>query len=88
MEARFKKIINPADASFIVKTDDIPAKNPWHYHPEIELLFLSTQKEQDLSVTVSTILPMAKFFCSAKIYHIACSATNSFMNCTTLKYRR
>lgn len=44
MEARFKKIINPADASFIVKTDDIPAKNPWHYHPEIELLFFVNAK--------------------------------------------
>jgi len=44
MEARLKKIINPADSSFIVKTDDIPAKNPWHYHPEFELLFFVNAK--------------------------------------------
>lgn len=39
MEATFIKIINPTDASFVIKTDDIPFKNPWHYHPECEILF-------------------------------------------------
>ncbi len=33
------KIIPPTDASFILKGDPIPWDNPWHYHPEIELIF-------------------------------------------------
>ena len=42
MEAKFKKIINPADACFLVKIDEIPAPpaNLWHYHPEFELVFI------------------------------------------------
>ncbi len=39
MEATFIKIINPADASFVIKTDDIPPKNLWHYHPELEIIY-------------------------------------------------
>ena len=39
MEATFIKIINPADASFVIKTDDIPPKNLWHYHPEFEIIY-------------------------------------------------
>jgi len=44
MEATYRKIIQPADSSFIVKTDDIPAKNSWHYHPECEILFFLEAK--------------------------------------------
>jgi AraC-like DNA-binding protein len=40
MEAKFIKIINPADASFVIKTDDIPPKNLWHYHPEFEIIYV------------------------------------------------
>ncbi|TLV03219.1 AraC family transcriptional regulator [Dyadobacter luticola] len=32
------KIIPPVDASFILKGDPIPWDNPWHYHPELELI--------------------------------------------------
>ncbi len=41
MEATFKKILNPANASFILRKDGIstPAKSTWHYHAEYELLF-------------------------------------------------
>ncbi len=38
MEARFKKVIPPADASFIIRQDGIDPNNFWHYHPEFELL--------------------------------------------------
>jgi AraC-like DNA-binding protein len=44
MEAIFRKIIHPADSSFIVKTDDLPHKNPWHYHPEYEILLFLEAK--------------------------------------------
>ena len=44
MEAKFKKIINPADSSFIVRTDHLPLKNLWHYHPECEMLFFLDAK--------------------------------------------
>ena len=33
------KIIPPIDASFVLKGDEIPWTNPWHYHPELELIF-------------------------------------------------
>lgn len=32
------KVIQPADSSFILKGDSIPWNNPWHYHPELELI--------------------------------------------------
>lgn len=32
------KIIPPIENSIVIKGDDIPLNNPWHYHPEIELL--------------------------------------------------
>jgi AraC-like DNA-binding protein len=44
MEATYIKIINPADASFIIKTDDFPPKNLWHYHPELEIIFVIKAK--------------------------------------------
>lgn len=33
------KIIPPLQKSIVVKGDDIAWNNPWHYHPEIELLY-------------------------------------------------
>ncbi len=47
MEAKFKKIINPADACFNIKIDDIPAPptNLWHYHPEFELIYVLEGKD-------------------------------------------
>ncbi|MDX2286523.1 MAG: AraC family transcriptional regulator [Bacteroidia bacterium] len=33
------KIVQPASRSFIVKGDAIAWNNPWHFHPEIELLY-------------------------------------------------
>ncbi len=33
------KIIPPLQKSIVVKGDDIALSNPWHYHPEIELLY-------------------------------------------------
>ncbi len=33
------KITPPFDSSFILKGDAIPWDNPWHYHPELELIF-------------------------------------------------
>ena len=33
------KIIPPVDSSFILKGDEIVWNNPWHYHPELELIF-------------------------------------------------
>ncbi len=33
------KIIPPVDSSFILKGDEIAWNNPWHYHPELELIF-------------------------------------------------
>ena len=33
------KIIPPFEKSIVVKGDDIAWDNPWHYHPEIELLY-------------------------------------------------
>jgi AraC-like DNA-binding protein len=44
MEPTFIKIIYPADASFVIKTDDIPPKNPWHYHPEFEIIYFKEAK--------------------------------------------
>lgn len=32
------KVIPPIDSSFILKGDPIPWDNPWHYHPEVELI--------------------------------------------------
>ncbi len=33
------KIIPPHENSIVVKGDDIAWNNPWHYHPELELLY-------------------------------------------------
>lgn len=33
------KIIPPIDASFVLKGDEISWSNPWHYHPELELIY-------------------------------------------------
>ena len=33
------KIIPPFENSFVIKGDEIAWNNPWHYHPEIELLY-------------------------------------------------
>lgn len=33
------KIIAPADDSIVIKGDPIALNNPWHFHPEIELLY-------------------------------------------------
>src|SRR5574339_752135 len=33
------KIIPPFENSIVVKGDEIAWNNPWHYHPEIELLY-------------------------------------------------
>jgi AraC-like DNA-binding protein len=33
------KIIPPAEKSIVIKGDDIAWNNPWHFHPEIELLY-------------------------------------------------
>ena len=33
------KIIPPLENSIVIKGDDIAWNNPWHYHPEIELLY-------------------------------------------------
>ncbi|MGL4631863.1 MAG: AraC family transcriptional regulator [Leadbetterella sp.] len=33
------KISNPLDASFVIKGDEIAWDNPWHYHPELELIY-------------------------------------------------
>jgi AraC-like DNA-binding protein len=40
MRPAFRKLSMPASASFVLKTDDMPLKNPWHYHPEIELMYV------------------------------------------------
>lgn len=33
------KIIPPVENSIVIKGDDIAWNNPWHYHPEIEILY-------------------------------------------------
>lgn len=33
------KIIPPLEKSIVIKGDEIAVGNPWHYHPEIELLY-------------------------------------------------
>lgn len=33
------KIIPPLEKSIVIKGDDIAWNNPWHYHPEIEILY-------------------------------------------------
>jgi AraC-like DNA-binding protein len=33
------KIIPPLENSIVIKGDDIAWNNPWHYHPEIEILY-------------------------------------------------
>lgn len=33
------KIIPPVENSIVIKGDDIALNNPWHYHPEIEILY-------------------------------------------------
>jgi AraC-like DNA-binding protein len=33
------KIIPPPENSIVIKGDDIAWNNPWHYHPEIEILY-------------------------------------------------
>ncbi|MCY7352332.1 MAG: AraC family transcriptional regulator [Cytophagaceae bacterium] len=37
MKPQLRTIPHPAGASLTVKADDIPASNPWHYHPELEI---------------------------------------------------
>lgn len=39
MKPEFRKLMMPVSHSFVVKTDDVPLKNPWHYHPEVELIY-------------------------------------------------
>jgi AraC-like DNA-binding protein len=41
MKPAFRKLTLPVTNSFVVKTDDMPLKNPWHYHPEAELIYLN-----------------------------------------------
>jgi AraC-like DNA-binding protein len=36
---RLLKIIAPVENSIVIKGDEIAWNNPWHYHPEIELLY-------------------------------------------------
>jgi hypothetical protein len=38
------KIIPPIDASFVLKGNDISWSNPWHYHPELQLIFCISGK--------------------------------------------
>jgi AraC-like DNA-binding protein len=38
------KILPPIDASFVLKGDNIAWNNPWHYHPELELIFCISGK--------------------------------------------
>ena len=40
MKPAFRKLSLPVSNSFVLKTDDMPLKNPWHYHPEIELMYV------------------------------------------------
>lgn len=40
MKPAFRKLSLPVSNSFVLKTDDMPLKNPWHYHPEVELHYL------------------------------------------------
>lgn len=46
MKPQFLKIVPPIDNSFIVKTDRALA-TPWHYHPEIEILYSIKGKGND-----------------------------------------
>jgi AraC-like DNA-binding protein len=39
MKPTFRKLPQPLSGSFILRTDDMPFNNPWHFHPEIELLY-------------------------------------------------
>lgn len=39
MKPAFRKLSMPVSTSFVLKTDDVPLKNPWHYHPEVELIY-------------------------------------------------
>lgn len=39
MKPALKRLSLPASQSFVIKTDDMPPLNPWHYHPEVELLY-------------------------------------------------
>lgn len=39
MKPAFRKLSLPVSNSIVLKTDDMPLKNPWHYHPEVELLY-------------------------------------------------
>ena len=38
------KITPPVENSIVIKGDDIAWNNPWHFHPEIELLFCQKGK--------------------------------------------
>src|SRR5688572_33195943 len=40
MRPAFRKLSLPVSNSFVVKPDDMPVQNPWHYHPEVELLYV------------------------------------------------
>ncbi len=42
MKPQLRTIPPPTGASLTVKADDIPASNPWHYHPELELAYAAT----------------------------------------------
>ena len=39
MKPAFRKLSLPVSSSFVLKNDDMPIKNPWHYHPEIEIAY-------------------------------------------------
>jgi AraC-like DNA-binding protein len=39
MKPQLRTIPHPTGASLTVKHDDVPASNPWHYHPELEIAF-------------------------------------------------
>jgi AraC-like DNA-binding protein len=40
MKPAFRRLTLPVSNSFVLKTDNMPIRNPWHYHAEIELLYL------------------------------------------------
>lgn len=39
MKPALKRLSLPLSQSFVAKPDDMPVFNPWHYHPEVELVY-------------------------------------------------
>ena len=70
MKPAFRKLSLPVSNSFVVKPDDMPLKNPWHYHPEIELVYVQeAQGTRFIGDSVASLEPNDLYLIGSNLPH-------------------